>query len=73
MSTVLKDTKMKTPGPIRKAGAVHMAICSLLWLPLKKHDALIAAEHLTLDTRVYYPLTPKHVNTKPFEVPFLEF
>ena len=73
MSTVSKDTKMKTPGPIRKAGAVHVAMCSPLWLLPKKHDALVAAEHLTLDARVYYPLTLKHVNTKPFEVPFLKF
>lgn len=45
MSTVSKDTKMKTPGPIGKAGAVHAAICSPLWLLLKKYDALVATEH----------------------------
>ena len=50
-----------------------MAIPSPLWLLLKKHDALVAAEHLTLDARVHYPLTLKHINTKPFEVPFLKF
>ncbi|KAM9072383.1 ADP-sugar pyrophosphatase-like [Megaptera novaeangliae] len=41
---------------------------------LKRRDALVADEHLTVDTRVYsYPLALKHANTKPFEGPFLKF
>ncbi|KAJ8788856.1 hypothetical protein J1605_005152 [Eschrichtius robustus] len=41
---------------------------------LKRLDALVADEHLTVDARVYsYALALKHANTKPFEVPFLKF
>ncbi|KAL2761492.1 ADP-sugar pyrophosphatase isoform 1 [Daubentonia madagascariensis] len=41
---------------------------------LKRIDALVAEEHLTVDARVYsYALALKHANTKPFEVPFLKF
>ncbi|ELW64975.1 ADP-sugar pyrophosphatase, partial [Tupaia chinensis] len=41
---------------------------------LKRLDALVAEEHLTVDARVYsYALALKHANTKPFEVPFLKF
>uniref|UniRef100_A0A8C8XGX8 ADP-sugar pyrophosphatase n=2 Tax=Felidae TaxID=9681 RepID=A0A8C8XGX8_PANLE len=41
---------------------------------LKRLDALVAEEHVTVDARVYsYALALKHANTKPFEVPFLKF
>ncbi|KAM5340023.1 ADP-sugar pyrophosphatase isoform 2-T2 [Glossophaga mutica] len=41
---------------------------------MKRLEALVAEEHLTVDARVYsYALALKHANTKPFEVPFLKF
>ena len=42
--------------------------------PLKRLDALVADEHLTLDTRVCScALALKYANVKSFEVPFLKF
>ncbi|XP_023617732.1 ADP-sugar pyrophosphatase isoform X2 [Myotis lucifugus] len=41
---------------------------------MKRLEALVTEEHLTVDARVYsYALALKHANTKPFEVPFLKF
>ena len=41
---------------------------------LKRLDALVADEHLTVDARVYsYALALKRAKMKPFEVPFLKF
>ncbi|KAB1254077.1 ADP-sugar pyrophosphatase [Camelus dromedarius] len=72
-----KVTALKTPYLF-----VFLGLClefvEVISLPkndlLKRLDALMAEEQLTVDARVYsYALALKHANTKPFEVPFLKF
>ena len=76
MSIVSKDTKMEHTRRTdeKSRSCLHMAISSPLWPLLKRLDALVAAEHLKVNARFYsYTLALKHINMKPFEVPFLKF